>query len=918
MKDKDTAAGRLFPESITGACGRWELPLPVDAAQVIKLSEELGISEEISSLLLRRAGGLVEPAKNLWSGHHPFPEVMALPGIKDGVARIIHAVESQEHVLIYSDFDADGVTSAVILNDALASAGVRNVSVFFPCRFEDGYGFHSDRIDDFAKQGIGLIITADCGITGEEACSRARELGIDVVVTDHHKIGPRLPKALSIINPQLPAWQSLGLQDLTGAGVAYLLARGLLEAKGLLDKLEHNWAKDMLALSIAGDGQPVTGLNRVWIKQGLRLLSETNRPGIMALLLVSGVFRLRAGEYSELASTVSLAVQHNMMAEHTGSNPVEVALGQVPGVCEIRECLELRDIEFERDVMFGLVPRLNAAGRMGSANDAFDLLCETSLAKAFQLAVKLDKLNQQRRKIEEGMLDECFSDIELSRPQVFVHGDDLDHDFCLNSGQVQGTGSSGQTSYPKYSVFAHRPSWHEGVVGIAASRVRDTYGRPCALAGGEGSALKGSVRGIPGFNVHEALSRCHEFLLGFGGHEGAGGFSVTESNIPGFAGKFEEVCQQLLEDTALEQAIQLDDVFSPSDLQQEFLKSCLSLEPFGRENPAPLFGVIGCKIAGARLLGKSRNHLELVVDGKEPLRFIWFRAGEKAGEVCFPGACDIVFTPSRNVYMGRESISLFVRDIRPAWSLFGRGYHELASGIPEQGPAIIYTWSRDAASSMYVALMREGLQAALHFRGQERALVHDARMMIRRGSGVVISTAPWDLAGGHGMPPVNLIVAHLPVSIDSLKRISQMAQLPNVNLDYMDNYAEDAKVWLESRFPSKEYMEKVWKSLAGRPGNNGIPVWEIGPLYSGGFQDLENRTYDQNLLLLRSCISIMIELGMISYDIAGRTPRFVLRKPNGQVSLLGSALYSQGRQAEETARRTWKIYEGGTRYGGEH
>ncbi len=916
MKDKDTAAGRLFPESITGACGRWELPLPVDATQVIKLSEELGISEEISSLLLRRTGGLTGLAKNLWAGQHPFPEVMALPGIQDAVARIIHALESQEHVLVYSDFDADGVTSAVILKEALARVGIESISVFFPCRFEDGYGFHSGRIDDFAKQGIRLIITADCGITGEEACTKAKELGIDVIVTDHHKIGPRLPEAHSIINPQLPAWQSFRLQSLTGAGVVYLLARGLFETNGLLDKLEHSWAKDMLALSIAGDGQPVTGLNRVWAKEGLRLLSKISRPGIMALLMVSGVIRLRAGDHSEYASTVSLAVQH-MMAEDTGSKPVEVTLGRIPNICEIRECLEVRDIEFERDVMFGLVPRLNAAGRMGSASDAFDLLCETDLSKAFELAVKLDKLNQQRRKIEEGMLKECFLDIENSRPSVFIHGDDLDYDFCFDPGQVQGTGAPGQAAYPKYSVFAHRPSWHEGVIGIAASRIRDAYGRPCALAGGEGSALKGSVRGIPGFNVHEALSRCQEFLLGFGGHEGAGGFSVTGSNIPGFARKFEKVCQELLEDIPLEQAIQLDGVFGACDLQEEFLKSCLLLEPFGRENPAPLFGVFDCKISRARLIGKSRNHLELVIAGKEPLRFIWFGAGEKAAEVCSPGACDIVFTPKRNMYMGRESISLFVQDIRPAWSLFGHGYRQFASGIPKQERVIIYTWSRDAAFSIYVALMRAGLRSSLHFRGQERALVHDAKMMIKRGSGVVISTSPWDLAGGHDMPPVNLIVAHLPVSIDSLERLSRMAQLPNVNIDYMDNYTEDAKIWLESCFPSKEYMEKVWKSLAGRPGNNRIPAWEIGPLHSGCFQDLENREYDHNLLLLRSCISIMIELGMISYDITGRTPWFVLRKPDGQVSLMESALYSRGRQAEETARRTWKIYEGGTQYGGE-
>lgn len=913
MKDKDIVFSGPLDTKVTGAFTRWELPLPVEGKQVGRLSEELGVSEEISSLILRRTRGLIAPARNLWTGQSPLPEVMALPGIEEAVTRIGRAVESQEHVLVYSDFDADGVTSAVILKEALEQTGLRHISVFFPCRFKDGYGFHPELVEGFGQQGISLIITADCGITGEDGCARARNWGIDVVITDHHKIGPQLPRAFSIINPQLPSWQRFELQDLTGAGVAYLLARGLLEERSLLGEMMPNWAQDMLALSIAGDGQPVTGLNRVWIKEGLRLLAETHRPGIIALLLVSGIFRFRRNEYSDYASTASAALGH-IMAGNFEEAAIQAMPGEIPDIHKLRENLELRDIEFERDVMFGLVPRINAAGRMSRSMDAFNLLCETDFQKALKLAVQLDDLNQKRRHIEEKMLEECFLEIESSYCPKSLPGDDLDPDLDLGV-----TGSSGTQepclSYPRYSVFAYRPLWHQGVIGIAASRIRDAYGRPCALAGGEGPVLKGSVRGIPGFNVHKALSRCQEYLIGFGGHEGAGGFSVSEGNIPLFSEKFEKVCKELLEHVPVEPVLKLDEIFNAHDLQEEFLRSCMLLEPFGAENPAPVFGVFGCKIMGARLLGKARNHLELLSEGKEPLRFIWFGSGDKAVEVCFPGACDIAFTPRKNTYMGKESISLLVKDIRPAWSLFGHGYRKLACSVQGKGPSIVYTWSKDAASSMYIALLRQGIRTGLHFSGQKEALVHDAGIILNQENGVVVSTSPWDLLSGYSGPGINVIIVHPPVSTVSWNNLLCMAGLPGVNLIFMDKYIEDGEIWFESRFPSKEYMEKMWTSLNHRSFNNQVAIWKAGPMYLH-FQDSENKTYEQKLLLISSCISIMMELGMISYDIIGKTPQFVLHRPKGQVSLLKSTLYSLGRQAGETARCAWQMYEGGTRYGG--
>ena len=630
-------------ENITGDYVRWEQPVQIDDKQAGKLSEILSIPKKTSSLLLRRTGGQIADAKNMWAGQHPFPDVMALPGIEQAVSRISQAVDSREHVLIYSDFDADGITSAVILNEALEYVGIRNITVFFPSRFQEGYGFHSEVIERYSKQGAGLVITADCGITGQDACAKARELGIDVIITDHHKIGSHLPNALAIINPQLPSWQRFRLQDLSGAGVAYLLARGLFEQQGLLGEIPYNWACDMLVLSIAGDSQPVTGLNRVWVKEGLKLIRHTHRPGILALLCVSGIFNFAAGS-RQYASASSRPVDI-LARKHQQGNRMFQDMEQ------LRDSIEVHDIDFERDIMFGLVPRINAAGRLSHARHAFDLLCESSIYRAYELAERLDKLNLERRQIERGMLDECFEQIE-KRLQIPKE-------------------EKGSPEYPMYSVCAYGASWHEGIIGIAASRVRDRYQRPCAMIAGDGPVLKGSVRGIPGFNVFEALTQCKDLLLTFGGHEGAGGFSIHQGSVSAFACKFEDVTRELLKQRFIEPVIQLDDLLSVEDCHEGLLRSYLSLEPFGKNNPRPHLAIFDCKIARARLLGKAQKHLELTIEGANPLRLIWFGAGDRAADICLPGVCDMVFTPNRNVYMGREQISLFVEDLRPSWNLWG-------------------------------------------------------------------------------------------------------------------------------------------------------------------------------------------------------------------------------------------------------
>ena len=882
MKSNNKGSARLPLLDVRGA-GKWQLPPTYEEEQVQDLARQLNIPVDVASILLRRSGGSLSGAKSLWTGECGYPDIWALPGVKEGLQRLEHAICRKEHVLVYSDFDADGVTSAVILKEALCAAGVRDVSVFLPSRFEDGYGFHAHLIPGFAENGVNLIITADCGIVACEACDKARQFGIDVIITDHHKLGNELPAAFCIIDPHLPSWRDFDLDDLSGAGVAYLLARGLLEKRRLLDNMEPDWATDLLTLSIAGDGQAVRGLNRVWIVKGLKSIQESSRPGILALLLVSGLARLKADSYlARLVPEIKEGIEYL---------PMDVFEDLHIDTDALRESLELSQLEYERDIMFGLVPRINAAGRMEHANWAFNLLCEENVARSIQIALQLEKANQERRKTESSMIEECFNQIKDKGDMCAVVGDDIDL-----SGEIDLP-----SCYPHYSVFAYQPLWHEGIIGIGASRLRDAYGRPCALVGGEGPIFKGSVRGIDGFNVYECLSMCEEFLVSYGGHEGAAGFTIEEGNIPSFAHAFEAACEETFLGVSMEQIIELDGIIGPQQLKGDFLDYCLRLEPFGKGNPVPTFAIEGSKIIGLRLLGKDMNHLELIADAGDPMRFMWFNAGERGLESCFAGKCDIAFTPSRNTYMGQDSISFFVKDMRPAWSLFGHNYSHIAQDISNGDRFIIYTWSKDAAFSLYVALMRAGIDCKLHLKGERKASAHDARDLLRSRPGVVISTCPWDLLRGDEDFEVNIIALHPPISHCSLKRLSDMGYLTNINLVHLDRYLGDSRKWIECRFPIKESIERVWNILVRSNRGEPIPVWRLNPLVLTGIGGSEITLYEQQLLLLQSCISIFEELGMVRYDNVYRTPVLVLHKPKGKVNLRQSQIYSHGLGVRKSA-----------------
>jgi len=815
----------------------WRLPPPLDPALVDRFSRDAGVIPEVASILLRRSGSNLKGALSLLQGtlepETPLGDPLQLPGMMPAVERLKKALELGEHVVVYSDFDCDGVTSAAVLTEALEKAGFEDFEVYFPSRFLEGYGFHKDSALELAGKGAALFVTADCGISGHAACEALTAAGKDVIITDHHLPQDELPRAVSVIDPHLPAGEGLGLKGLTGAGVAYLLSLALHAALGV--KTPPDWAHDLLTLSIAGDGQPVTGPNRIWIRSGLRVINQSPRPGIAALAKVAGL-----------------------------------AADKAPGA--------LRRLGFERDVTFGLVPRINAAGRLSDPRMAFELLTTRDPHRADDIASELDALNRQRKEIEDRILEECWEDLPDSA----------------------------------YAMCAHRPGWHEGVIGIACSRVREVTGRPVALVGGEGDTLKGSVRGVDGFNVVAALRRCAGWLSAFGGHEAAGGFSIHRDRIDEFFRVFNAVCGEILEESVCEPGVSVDEVFHVRRVTDDALRSLLGIEPFGDGNPMPQIACMDCEVVHVGLMGSTLDHLQLSL-GKEGTtqRFLWFGQGRNARRIALLGSVDVLFTPYRSIYRGSEQFSPLVREVRPAWSGTGLMYEKLAGATPEGSPVILYTWSEHAGRSLVTALRKLGRPARLHLKGQTGPGALESRACLRTG-GVVVSTAPWDLGisgqvlGNQGQ--VRLMVAHRPLSPDDARDLAEFAR--DVRPVEANLWRDDAENWLSWAYPDKDRLRCLWKFLTRNYSGGRVPICDVGrrwaeALEAAGYPE-GSRLADGGRLFLDSAFKVFEEVGLAAYDTSRRLPEFVLRLSGDRVDLESSPAFRLGEEMRRMARASWQ------------
>ena len=556
------------------------------------LAKELNIPFAVAVLLINRGVDNAEKA-NLYLKsdfsllHDPF----LMTGMDKAVERVIRAIESKESITVFCDYDVDGVTSAAFLTHFFRDLNC-HVSAYLPEREEEGYGLNSDAVQKIRNQGANLMITADCGITGVKEVAFANELGLDVIVTDHHQVGDEgLPQAVAVLNPH-QAECDYPFRFLSGVGLAFKLAIGIrngLYSAGIKKEDLPNLKRhlDLFALGTIADVAPLTGENHILTRHGLDVLSTSSKPGLVALKEVAGI------------------------------------VGNVDA----------------RSVGFGLGPRLNAAGRLGKADNGLHLLTATDLTVAKVLAQDLEKTNQERKEIQE----ETFLEAEAL----------IRNELDIESERV---------------IVLASEIFHQGVIGIAASKIVDKYHRPTVLIALKDGLGKGSGRSIPKFNLFKSFTECSSHLIQFGGHAYAAGLSIDEEKIDAFRDAMQVVGHQFLKEDDLIPEVRIDSILDISQIDFTLYKSISLLEPFGAENPVPSFKSNNIKIKDLKLIGKEKTHARFrAVQGRGKIEVVAFNFAKVLEAVDISTEIfDIAYELHLNSWNGREKLELKLIDISQA------------------------------------------------------------------------------------------------------------------------------------------------------------------------------------------------------------------------------------------------------------
>jgi single-stranded-DNA-specific exonuclease len=504
-----------------------------------------------------------------------------LLGLDQAVERIERAVRGGERILIFGDYDVDGITATFLLHSVLRDLGAR-ASCRLPHRTRDGYGLTPAAVEQAAAQQVGLIVTVDCGITAHDAVLRAGALGIDVVVTDHHEPGGSLPAAAAVVNP-LREGCSYPFKSLAGVGVAFKLAEALLRERGGRERASE--FLDVVAIGTIADVVPLVGENRVLARAGLERLGRTNRPGLRALRSVAGI---EGGEVSS---------------------------GQVA---------------------FVLAPRINAAGRMGNAEQSLRLLMAREEGEARACAESLEEDNRRRREADEEVLAQAVLRVET----------ELKWPECA-------------------SILLWSERWHPGVIGIVASRLVERFQRPALLVALDGGRGRGSGRSLPGVDLTRLLGRCDDLLEGYGGHSLAAGLTVRRERLPELQARFEALVREQVPAEAFVRRLVLDGELAFSACDLPLVGWLDRLSPHGLGNPEPLYSASGVRVESSSAVGGGR-HLRLRLrDGTSTAEAIGFGLGDRLESVRQAAWCDVAFVPTRNEWAGETKVQLKVKDVRP-------------------------------------------------------------------------------------------------------------------------------------------------------------------------------------------------------------------------------------------------------------
>jgi len=564
---------------------RWVYTQPEREESVQNLQEELNVPEEIAQLLAIRGIESFEKAKSFFRPekqklHDPF----LMKDMEAGASRLAEAICNHQKVLIYGDYDVDGTTAVSILYTFLKSFGI-DVSYYIPHRFKEGYGINPDGIKHAIEIEADLIVSVDCGITAFEEAKVAKENGIDLIICDHHTVADGIPDAVAVLDPKRPDC-NYPFDGLSGAGVGFKLVQGTVEKLGLSKEIPNQFL-DLVAISIASDIVPIVDENRYLMRRGLRIINTDPRVGIKALL-----------------------------------NKIKITPGTVT----------------TSTIVFSVGPRINAAGRMGDATAAVELMISEDATRASKYAKELESINIRRRSTDSETMEQAVNMLE-------------------NNYNVENLST----------MVLHHPEWHLGVIGIVASRLVDAYYRPTIMLSTVEGKIKGSARSIKGFNIYNALKKCEDLLEQFGGHEFAAGLTMDAENLDEFRDRMNSIGFEKLSDNDFLPELEIDSDLDLEKVGPKFWKLLSQFEPFGPGNMRPVFVSKDVCIEGVpSIVGNGHLKFKVKQNGSAVIDAIGFNMHEYLPMLrkCDAGKMDVAYVLEENYWNGKRTIQMRLKDIK--------------------------------------------------------------------------------------------------------------------------------------------------------------------------------------------------------------------------------------------------------------
>ncbi|WP_420388604.1 single-stranded-DNA-specific exonuclease RecJ [Roseivirga sp.] len=561
---------------------RWIFNEESDAVVMNTLQQELGVTATIAKLINQKSINSFDEAKaffrpSLEQLHDPF----LMKDMDKAVNRLTEAISNEENILIYGDYDVDGTTAVATFYGFLSQI-YHKIEYYIPDRYKEGYGVSEEGIRYASANGYTLIVTLDCGIKALEKVDLAANEGIDVIICDHHTPGETLPRAHAVLDPKQEDCP-YPYKDLSGCGVGFKLLEGFCIQSGIeLEKL-YDYL-DLLAVSIASDIVPITGENRIMAYYGLKKLNQAPRPGLKAL--------------KEL-------------------------------------CKTSRDLTIS-SIVFGIGPRINAAGRMDHAGSAVALLLAKNEEEANALAQMVNDKNDARRDFDNTITEEAIHMIST--------------DADLSNAK---------------STVLYKEDWHKGVIGIVASRCIEKFYRPTVILTESNDKVTGSARSVDGFDVYAAISECSDLLDQYGGHMYAAGVTMAVENVSAFRKKFEEVVARQIKDEQLIPSIYIDTSISLEEIDRKFFNIISQMAPFGPQNMQPMFVAENVQASNVKLL--KDQHLKFTAK-QEGTNLAYDAIGFGLGEYFDLVNCGLkfhmAFTIEENDFRGQKTLQLFVKDIK--------------------------------------------------------------------------------------------------------------------------------------------------------------------------------------------------------------------------------------------------------------